>query len=561
MRRVVPGLIALALLGAPAQPAEAAVGPAPMQVAAKKVARGTLKVIVTGSGEYTVTGKKVRKTAAVSKAFKLVVGTYRVSAAGASIKPAKVKVRKGKTAKVSVVFPGTAPTPAPTILPLDPPQNVPATQRISTTAAGGQGDQGSEWPVWSPDGTRVAFVSNATNLVPADTNGQLDLFVKTLATGHIQRVSTDANGGQADGMSYDAAWSPDSTRIAFTSKATNLVPGDTNKLADVFIKNLATGAIQMVSSSPFELWAPEDGTRVGSPSGRATPSLGGFLGSTSPAWSADGARIAFDSDASNLVLGDDNNRADIFVKTLATSGIPGMTRVSTSSSGGQGNGASFNPVWSPDGTRVAFESIASNLVQGDTNGAHDVFVKTLGSAALTRVSTDAAGNQALGGVDSGSYRPRWSPDGSKILFTSDATNLVPGDAGGTEEVFVKTLASGAIQRVATTSTGSPPASPSYSDNPMWSPDSTRIVFSSSAANLVPGDSNGIRDIFVKTLANGAIQRVSTDAAGIQSTGGNRGSDAPSWAPDGTRVAFYSDATNLVAGDTNGRHDVFVKRLS
>jgi Tol biopolymer transport system component len=526
---------------------------------AKKAAKGTLKVSVTGSGSYTVTGQRVRKRANRSKSFKLAVGTYRIKAAGATVTPGKVTVRKGKSVKVAVVFATPAPTP-PALIPVDPPAaTAPSTRRISTSATGGQGDQGSEWPVWSPDGTRIAFPSNATNLVPGDTNGQLDIFVKTLATGAIQRVSTDGNGRQANGASYSVAWSPDSMRIAFASRASNLVTGDSNNLPDIFIKTLATGATQIVSSSPFELWAPEPGNHA-TRSVRATPSLGGFLGSNHPAWSPDGQRIAFDSDTSNLVVGDSNNRSDIFVKTLATSGIPGMQRVSTSTDGSQGNGASFSPAWSPDGKKLAFESRATDLVPSDTNARDDIFVKTLANGQITRISTNAAGNQAVAPADGGSFGARWSPDGARIMFTSDSTNLVPADTNDTEEIFIKTLASGDVQRVATNASGGQAAGPLRSDNPQWSPDGRQVVFESGAPNLVPGDTNGISDIFVKTLATGAIKRVSTDSAGAQSVGGHQGSSAPYWAPDGSSVAFFSSATNLVPGDTNATYDVFVKRL-
>lgn len=423
-----------------------------------------------------------------------------------------------------------------------PPGGAPgAVQRISTDASGGQSNDGCQYggtaayyypPAWSPDGASIAFSCYASDLVPGDTNGGDDVFVKTLATGAVQRVSTNATGAQAYGSGPE--WSPDGASIAFTSGADNLGPDDTNGKEDVFVKTLATGAVQRVASD-----------------------------SSCPKWSPDGARIAFASGADNLVPGDTNGTWDVFVTTLATGAVQ---RVNTDATGTQANsGSSCGPVWSPDGTRIAFASNASNLVAGDTNDARDVFVKTLATGAIQRINTDNVGTQANKNY---SFGPLWSPDGASIAFVSRADNLVPGDTNNDYDVFVKTLSTGAIQRVNTDASG---GQANYhmelGIGLSWSPDGTRIAFSSGATNLVPGDTNGVPDVFVKTLATGAIQRVSTDAAGNQADGTDANgvrysgpSYHPVWSPDGTRIAFASDAPGLVPGDTNGALDVFVKTL-
>lgn len=371
-----------------------------------------------------------------------------------------------------------------------------AIARVSTSSTSAQCLSQCYGAVWSPDGTKVAFESWSGNLVPGDTNATNDLFVKTLATGEISRVSTSSDGSQGDGYSYGLAWSPDGTRIAFASYATNLVVGDTNGVRDVFVKTLDTGAVERIATN-----------------------------ATEPAWSPDGSRIAYST-------------GEIFIRTLGTDDVE---RVSS------GSGA----IWSPDGTRIAFESAVGDVVPGDTNNVSDVFVKTLATGAITRVSTSSSGAQG----DAHSGRSAWSPDGTRLAFVSHSTNLVPDDANGVSDVFVKTLDTGAITRVSTSSSGA--QGNGESDVPAWSPASTSIAFHSSATNLVPGDLNEASDVFVKSLTTDSIQVVSADHAGSL---GLSHSTWPAYSPDATRIAFDSGAPNLVPGDTNGLRDVFVKEL-
>lgn len=265
-------------------------------------------------------------------------------------------------------------------------------------------------------------------------------------------------------------------------------------------------------------------------------------------WSSDGTRIAFDSAATNLVAGDSNGVSDVFVKHLTTGEL---TRVSTTSSGMEAGGGfgSFGPSWSPDGTRIAFES-SDNLVGGGTNG--DVFVKDLETGEVIRVSTSSDGDPG----NDGSFRPSWSPAGSRIVFDSWASNLIAGDSNGAFDVFVKDLATGGIARVSTTSTDDQ-AEGGDSEVAVWSPAGDRIAFLSWATNLVPNDSNGITDPFVKDLVTGEVTRVATSSTDEES---DLGGWSASWSPDGTRIAFWSFASNLAADDSNGAADVFVKDL-
>jgi len=270
----------------------------------------------------------------------------------------------------------------------------------------------------------------------------------------------------------------------------------------------------------------------------------GNAGSSTAQFSADGRYVVFESLASNLVADDSNGAPDIFVKDLQSGTIQ---RVSTDSAGAQGNGDSYNARSSADDRYVVFESAASNLVIGDSNGIRDLFVKELQSGVTQRVSTDSAGVQGNAGSD----HAQFSADGRYVVFRSNASNLVADDSNKASDIFVKDLQSGAIQRVSTDSAGA--QGNSYSFDPQFSADSRYVVFESWASNLVVGDSNDAADIFVKDLQSGAIQRVSTDAAGEQ---GNAGSSTAQFSADGRYVVFDSLASNLVADDSNGNYDIF-----
>lgn len=407
------------------------------------------------------------------------------------------------------------------------------TTRLSTASDGSQGDSFSENPVFSPDGSAVAFDSVSSNLVANDTNASYDVFIKSLTSGIVTRVSTSADGSQANGLSDAPAFSGNGREVVFYSEASNLVTRDANGVGDVFVKDLTTGAVTLVS-------AAADGTQGNKPSGR------GAFAVLSP----DGTKVAFESDATNLVAGDTNGTKDIFLKDLATGAL---TRVSTAADGTQGDGDSASPVFSPDGTKIAFASSSSNLVANDTNGAEDVFVKDLATGAITRVSMAAGGVQ----LDGNSLLPSFSSDGSKLAFESFATNVVPGDTNGREDVFVLDLTTASVVRAsvgADGTQGNADSSNPFGDHPEFSPNGTLVAFSSEASNFVASDTNNAEDVFVKNLATGALTRVSVDTAGVQ---GDGFSLRPSFSPDGTEIAFASYATNLVAGDSNDSPDIFL----
>jgi Tol biopolymer transport system component len=227
--------------------------------------------------------------------------------------------------------------------------------------------------------------------------------------------------------------------------------------------------------------------------------------------------------------------------------LAGVTRRVSVGAVGQANGDSAEPSISADGRFVAFSSQASNLVPGDTNGTSDIFVRDMLTGVTRRVSVGAAG-QANGG----SLSPAISADGRFVAFNSYASNLVPGDTNGTTDIFVRDLLARVTRRV---SVG--PAGQGNSDSsgaPAISADGRYVAFFSHASNLVPGDTNGAYDIFVRDLLAGVTRRVSVGASGQ----GNRDSLAPAITADGRSVAFVSASFNLVTHDTNRAWDVFVR---
>lgn len=228
---------------------------------------------------------------------------------------------------------------------------------------------------------------------------------------------------------------------------------------------------------------------------------------------------------------------------------PGVTvRVSVAADGTQSNGQSSSLAMTPDARYVALSSGASNLVAGDTNGEDDIFVHDRSTGAIERVSVASDGTQA----NNVSYDPAISADGRYVLFESYATNLVPGAQHTYSHVYLHDRVTRTTERISVASDGTP--GDKYSDSGSLSADGRYVMFSSYATNLVAGDTNANMDVFVLDRATGTIERVSVTADGIQGNGRSYGRHIT---PDGRYVSYMSDATNLVAGDTNRNTDVFV----
>jgi Tol biopolymer transport system component len=400
------------------------------------------------------------------------------------------------------------------------------TERVSVATDGSQANGASRNPAVSCDGRYVAFTSSATNLVVGDDNQFSDVFVRDRVLGETTRASVASDGTEANDRSYSPTISCDGHYVAFYSYADNLVGDDDNDVPDVFLRDRVLNETIRVSL------------------GLAGAEADGY--SSSPAISADGNHVAFESRATNLILGDDNGRGDVFVYDVSTGDI---VRVSVDSDGNQVYGSSDDPVISADGRYVAFISYASDLVPNDTNGQEDLFLHDRLEGVTIRVNVASDGTQA----NYWTSDPAISGDGSHVGFYTEADSLVPDDDNGDDDVFVRDVLQAETERVSVNSQGE--EADGGSRRPSICGTGRYVAFESWADNLVPDDDSWWDDVFVRDRQQGETIRVSVDSDGIP---GNYFSGSPSLTSDGLYVAFESSADNLVPGDDNDAQDIFLR---
>jgi tricorn protease-like protein len=402
------------------------------------------------------------------------------------------------------------------------------TTRVSVASNGAQANDFSSGPSISATGRYVALESDASNLVSGDTNAVPDVFVHDRKTGQTTRVSVASDGAQGNSNSANPAISATGRYVAFESFANNLVSGDSNDLTDVFVHDRATGQITLVSVA-------SDGTQ-------------GNDASLHAAISANGRYVAFFSFASNLVSGDTNAVPDVFVHDRKTGQT---TRVSVATGGTQGNNDSLHPSISGNGRYVTFFSSANNLVNGDTNDTGDIFIHDRETGQTSRVSVASDGSQGNGD----SEFPSISGTGRYVAFFSVASNLVSGDTNFASDIFVHDRQTGKTTRVSVASDGA--QANDGVGIPSISATGRYVAFESFASNLVGGDTNNSQDIFVHDRQTGKTTRVSVATGGTQGNGDSFIIDTSSISVNGRFVAFFSSASNLVSGDTNNSQDIFV----
>jgi hypothetical protein len=418
------------------------------------------------------------------------------------------------------------------------------TKLVSVNASGtGPGNSFSGSPVITPDGRYVAFKSSASNLVSDDssTMSHGDVYVRDMLLGMTRQVSRNlSNTGRGNGESGwndPLAISADGRFIAFISSATDLVPNDNNNQIDAFVRDMQTNTTILLGID-------------------STGAASGTSGSGNPAISADGRYVAFRSSA------------NFFVRDMQT----GVTRLVTANrSGAGGNGpaddrAENDLAISADGRFVAFVSSASDLVEGDNNSRQDVFVRDTQTNTTRLVSVNAAGT-ASGNANSGEFT--MTPDGRFVAFVSAASDLAPGDSNADQDVYVRDMTTGVTTLVSVNRNGAAggvgnTAVPIlFFDylRPAISDDGRYVAFTSSATDLTDlPDNNGPPltpggDILLRDRQAGTTRLVSINYSATSS--GNAASGSPSMAADGSGVAYFSNASDLIGYDSNGGfEDVF-----
>lgn len=289
-----------------------------------------------------------------------------------------------------------------------------STSRVSVPSTGGQADDHSSDPVMSADGSVVAFLSIASNLVPDAGEAPNGLYVRDLIQGATTHVSVSSDGAPANNGSGRAAISHDGRILAFSSSATNLVGGDENFQWDVFVHDTQTGTTELIS--------------------RSTSGVQGNYGSYSPTMTADGRFVAFNSFARTLTAPPIPGLSNIYLRDR----LNGTTiRITNGTQGPNGYASSSNPVISSDGLLVAFASTASDLVPDDTNSEDDIFAYDRRTEQMIRVSVASDGSQANRGANY--INTRIAATARSVAFSSNSSNLVANDTNRVEDVFVRDI--------------------------------------------------------------------------------------------------------------------------
>jgi len=526
------------------------------------------------------------------------------------------------------------------------------TRRVSQASTGAAGNAESLVPLISADGRWVVFESAATNLTSTvDTNRTYDVFLWDRERDRITAISVGMDGTAASGTSNAEVLGRDGGRVVFRSAATNLVPAGTDIQTDLFVWSRLSGEVRRIelpgprpSDLPIPVstfnpvlsadgrclafrtrtalaaLGPGDGVwwmdlQSGTPAVRISGDLltgrpVGLVDGSGPVMSEDGQRVAFEAQNAST----EPRRIRLWspvegLRTLdgwVTGGEPGLPEPASSWSPvlspdgtllafqtdaavpaagvGSAGGSRFHvrvlatgetrtlfpaldfdtplpaPVFSPDGKSLLFQTATVLPGIADLNRANDIFWTPVTLDRVELVSRRHADRPVQTGMGTSAVGP-WSlsDDGRRLVFSSTADNLVPNDANGRRDVFVRDLASGTSQLVSVGLDGKSPAADSW--QPRISADGRQVVFVSMGTNLVAGEHAPQRAVYVRDLVAGTTLLASARDAGIE--GASHGAFNPQISADGGTVLFESGATNLVEGalGSNPRIKLFVRILA
>lgn len=402
------------------------------------------------------------------------------------------------------------------------------TARVSVGTGGGQASSPTIYSPLIDDTGRYVVFNSAHPFVAADTNAKVDVYRRDRLSGRTERLSLQGEADQISGLQSTACgMSPNGRWVAFetSDNAPSFQASEQLYLRDTLERT--TTLISTGSNGPSN----------------------GPSGSTICSVSGDGTRVAFESEATNLG-GGGAGVGDVFLRRVDA----GTTElVSESSAGTDGNGDSGAPAISASGDVVGFTSSATNLVSADTNGQRDVFVHVVSTGTTQRVSVDVSGGQ----LEGESQSPSLSSTGRYVGFISTAPDAVVGDTNGVVDVFRKDRQTGTVERGSVETGADPEEGNDASSGATLSADGRFLAFTSDATNLYPADLNGTTDTFRHDFDLARTDLVSRVWNGI-SAGNAESWYAPALSGDGRVVAYVSLATNLVPGDTNGQRDVFVR---
>jgi Tol biopolymer transport system component len=487
---------------------------------------------------------------------------------------------------------------------------------ISANRAGtGGGNDHSTHPSISSNGLVVAFESLASDLADGDNNGVKDVYVRLLPLREAILISRSYLGPfSGNAASGSPVLSGDGRFVAFTSRASDIVPGDTNNASDIFLHDLETGLTKSISAGlPRASINPSisgDGGHVAFVSGLfqqeaiyvwkassdqfelvssgTTNFLGNQVQCANPVISANGRHVAFQARSSsgppmlfryNIETAElDQISTNVQANTWAILSADGtricyeadrqihlwdaQTRTSTFISAREDGTPANAPAWFPSltghGTSVAFVSEATNLTELSSDAQLPrLYVRHLNTGALDVVTPFAIESDP---VRTGASYPAISPDGSKVVFESDSNQLVENDLNRSRDVFLHRLESGRTECVSTAALGNPSLTslghPVLGTNNFAGTDRF-LLFVSSARDVVPGITNGFSNVYVHDFRTGSNILVNVS---VDETPGDGPSGVAAMSGDGRFVAFSSAAGNLVS-ETNGIHGgVFLRDL-